>query len=248
MYRCGVIVFVHGVPETEVLWDKMRALIDADTTAVSLPGFGCERPAGFAATKDAYSDWLIGELEKIGEPVDLVGHDWGAGITYRVATTRGDLLRSWAADVANIGHPDYEWHDFAKIWQSDEGEAFFETQNATPAEARTPLFEAMGVPHDDALAMAEKGDKIMGECILALYRSATPNVYSDWGSEFRPTKAPGLVIIPTEDPFGDEAKATEVAKMLGARTTRLEGLGHWWPVQDPAASAKALNAFWKSLD
>jgi pimeloyl-ACP methyl ester carboxylesterase len=242
-----VIVFVHGVPETEVLWDKMRALIDADSVAVSLPGFGCERPAGFAATKDAYSDWLIGELEKIGEPVDLVGHDWGAGITYRIATTRGDLLRSWAADVANIGHPDYEWHDFAKIWQSPEGEAFFETQNATPADQRAPVFEAMGVPHDDALAMAEKGDKTMGECILGLYRSATPNVYGAWGSEFRPTSAPGLVIVPTEDPFGDEAKATEVAGTLGAGVARLEGLGHWWPVQDPAASVEALTRFWNSL-
>jgi pimeloyl-ACP methyl ester carboxylesterase len=242
-----VIVFVHGVPETEALWDKMRALIDEDSMALSLPGFGCERPAGFAATKDAYAGWLIAELEKIGEPVDLVGHDWGAGITFRVATTRGDLLRSWAADVANVGHPDYEWHDFAKIWQSPEGEAFFETQDATPVEQRAPIFEAMGVPHEDAMAMVEKGDKTMNECILALYRSATPNPYSDWGAEFAPTKAPGLVIIPTEDPFGEEAKATEVAAMLGARTAKLEGLGHWWPVQDPAASVAALQAFWNSL-
>src|SRR5439155_3332039 len=83
-YGLDVIVFVHGVPETAEMWDKMRAEIDGDSIAVSLPGFGCERPAGFPATKDAYADWLIGELEKTGEPVDLVGHDWGAGLTYRV--------------------------------------------------------------------------------------------------------------------------------------------------------------------
>jgi pimeloyl-ACP methyl ester carboxylesterase len=241
-----VIVFVHGVPETAELWDKMRRLIDAPSTAVSLPGFGCERPAGFGATKDEYSDWLIGELEKIGEPVDLVGHDWGAGLTYRVATTRGDLLRSWAADVANVAHPDYEWHDFAKIWQSDEGEAFFEQQIATPAAELAPLYEAIGVPHDDALTMAEKGDKTMGDCILALYRSATPNPYHHWGSEFGPTSAPGLVVIATEDPFGHDAKATEVADMLGAQVTRLEGLGHFWPVQDPKAAAAVLQKFWSS--
>jgi len=242
-----VIVFVHGVPETEQLWDKMRAQIAAESIAVSLPGFGCKRPEGFAATSDAYTDWLIGEIEKIGEPVDLVGHDWGAGLTYRVATTRSDLLRSWAADVANVLHPDYVWHDFAKIWQSPEGEAFFEQQEATPVEQRAPLFEAMGVPHDDAVAMAEKGDRTMGECILALYRSATPNPFAKWGDAFAPTKAPGLVIIPTEDPFGDEKLATDVADMLGARTSRLEGLGHWWSVQDPARAAAALEAFWASL-
>jgi len=247
LYRLRVIVFVHGVPETEQLWDKVRTEIGAPSTAVSLPGFGCERPPGFPATKDAYSDWLIGELERIGEPVDLVGHDWGAGIAYRVATTRPDLLRSWAADVANIVHPDYEWHDFAKIWQSDQGEAFFETQEKMPVDQRSSRFEAMGVPRDDAMAMASKSDKTMGECILALYRSATPNPYAQWGAAFGPTKAPGLVIIPTEDPFGEEKAAADVAGMLGAKTVRLEGLGHWWPVQDPKASARALTDFWASV-
>jgi pimeloyl-ACP methyl ester carboxylesterase len=242
-----MIVFVHGVPETEQLWDKLRALVPGESLAVSLPGFGCPRPDGFAATKDAYAAWLVDELEDIGEPVHLVGHDWGAGLTYRVATTRGDLLRSWAADVANIMHPDYEWHDFAKIWQSDQGEAFFETQNATPPEQRAPLLESMGVPHDDALAMTQRGDKTMGECILALYRSAVPNPYADWGAAFAPTSAPGLVVIPTEDPFGEEKMATDFARMLGASTARLEGLGHWWPVQDPHAAADALSGFWASL-
>jgi pimeloyl-ACP methyl ester carboxylesterase len=242
-----MIVFVHGVPEVAELWDKVRAEVGGDSVAVSLPGFGCERPSGFPATKDAYSDWLIGELEKMGEPVDLVGHDWGAGLTYRVATTRPDLLRSWAADVANVLHPNYEWHDFAKIWQSAEGEAFFETQNATPTEQRAALFEGFGVPADDALTMASKGDKTMGDCILALYRSATPNPYAHWGDTFTPTTAPGLVIIPTDDPFGDEKLAAEVADMLGAKTARLEGLGHWWPVQDPKRSADALKEFWSSV-
>jgi hypothetical protein len=28
----------------------------------------------------------------------------------------------------------------------------------------------------------------------------------------------------------------------------LEGLGHWWMLQDPAAGAAALNAFWATLE
>jgi pimeloyl-ACP methyl ester carboxylesterase len=243
-----MIVFVHGVPETEQLWDRLRSEIDADSIAVSLPGFGCARPDGFAATKDAYADWLAAELEKIGAPVDLVGHDWGAGLTYRIATTRPDLLRSWAADVANIMHPDYEWHDFAKTWQSDQGEAFFEAQASSPVDQRVPLFESMGVPREDAEKMLSRGDRTMGDCILALYRSATPNPYSDWGSLFAPTEAPGLVLVATEDPFGNETLATELAGMLDAKTARLEGLGHWWPVQDPKAAASLLNDFWLLLD
>lgn len=245
----AVIVFVHGVPETAELWDRLRSEIDADSVALSLPGFGCERPSGFGATKDDYAGWLVAELDKIGEPVDLVGHDWGAGIAYRVATAFGDKLRSWAADVANIAHPDYVWHDFAKIWQTpEEGETFWKEQLALPVEERAQVFEAFGVPHDDAVAMASRGDQTMADCILGLYRSAVPNPHHDWGSAFAPTKAPGLVLIPTEDPFGLDEMASQVAETLGARVERLEGLGHWWPVQDPKAGAAALKRFWSSLD
>ena len=54
-----------------------------------MPGFGCPRPAEFGATKDEYVEWLVAELEGMDGPVDLVGHDWGAGLTYRVATAHG---------------------------------------------------------------------------------------------------------------------------------------------------------------
>ena len=177
-----MIVFVHGVPETAAIWSKVRRAIDRESLALELPGFGCSRPEGFGATKDDYVGWLLSEIGQIDEPVDLVGHDWGAGLTYRVATAHGERIRSWAADIANIAHPDYEWHDFAKLWQTPgDGEAFFESQNSLAPEDRAPLFEAMGVPHDDALEMAAASDATMGACILALYRSATPNPHAHWG-------------------------------------------------------------------
>ena len=113
-----MIVFVHGVPETASIWDGVRDVISRESVALSLPGFGCLRPDNFSATKDDYVDWLVMELDRIDEPIDLVGHDWGAGLTYRVATAHADKLHSWAADIANIGHPDYVWHDFAKLWQT----------------------------------------------------------------------------------------------------------------------------------
>ncbi len=244
-----MIVFVHGVPETAELWDGVRANVDSDSVALSLPGFGCELPSGFGGTKDDYADWLVDELEKIGKPVDLVGHDWGAGLTYRVVTTRGELIRSWAADVANIAHPDYVWHDFAKIWQTaGDGEKYWEDQLAAPVETSAQGVELLGVPHDDAITMFSRIDKTMGDCILGLYRSALPNPYADWGGEFSATNAPGCVLTPVDDPFGHEGMAQEVADMLGARVERMPGLGHFWPLQNPAAGAKVLTQFWASLD
>ncbi len=242
-----MIVFVHGVPETAAIWVKVRKAISGQSVALSLPGFGCPRPEDFGATKDDYVEWLLGELEQIGGPIDLVGHDWGAGLTYRVATAHGDRVRSWAADIGNIAHPNYEWHDFARLWQTPgEGEAFVESQNAQTPEERASLFEAMGVPKDDALEMATGSDATMGACILALYRSAVPNPHHHWGP-WKPTTAPGLVLHPTDDPFGDEQHAKEVAEALGARFEEIEGAGHFWPYQAPEKAAAILESFWSSL-
>jgi len=243
-----VIVFVHGVPETAAIWDGIRQGIGRDSVALELPGFGNPRPAGFCATKDEYVDWLLGELDRIDEPIDLVGHDWGAGFTFRVAAAHGDRLRSWAADVANIAHPDYEWHAFAKLWQTPgEGEAMFEAQNSLPVEERAAGLEGLGVPHSGAMEMAAAGDADMSSCILDLYRSATPNPHHHWGP-WAPTHAPGRVLHATEDPFGDEAKAREVAEALGASFAPIEGAGHFWPYQTPDAGAAVLQALWDGLE
>jgi pimeloyl-ACP methyl ester carboxylesterase len=243
-----MIVFVHGVPETAAIWRKVRATVDAESVALELPGFGCARPEGFAATKDAYVEWLVEELARFDAPVDLVGHDWGAGLTYRVATAHPEVLRSWAADVGNIAHPDYEWHDFAKLWQTPgDGEAFFESQDALPAEERAVLYQAMGLSSDDALEMAAAGDATMGACILALYRSALPNPHADWGP-WAPTERPGLVLHPSDDPFSDATLAAQTAEALGAEFAVVEGAGHFWPYQAPEAGAAALQRFWSTLD
>ena len=243
-----MIVFVHGVPETATYWDRLRAEIDEPSIAVELPGFGNPRPDGFAATKDAYVEWLVGEIAAIDEPVDLVGHDWGAGLTYRIATAHGDLVRSWAADVATIVHPDQVWHDVAQIWQTPgEGEAFIESQLAMGADEQAPFFEGMGAPHDDAVAMIEGMDATMGSCILDLYRSATPNTHATWGAEMGPTQAPGLIIHATDDSFSNAGKSREVAEMLGGRYDELDGLAHFWALQDPAAAADLLRRFWSEV-
>lgn len=243
-----MIVFVHGVPETAAIWRKVRERIDRDSVAVELPGFGCPRPDGFAATKDAYAGWLADELSAIGEPVDLVGHDWGAGLTYRIATAHGGLLRSWVADVGNIAHPDYTWHDVAQMWQTPEvGEQVIEAMVAPPLDERATAWQGMGISADDAREMAGGVDQAMGGCILDLYRSATPNPHADWGP-WEPTSAPGMVVHSAGDTFSDATLAREVADQLGARFEVLDAPGHFWPYDAPDAGAALLTTFWDSLE
>ena len=244
----AVIVFVHGVPETAAIWDGIRSRIDRPSVALALPGFGNPRPAGFAATKDAYLEWLLDELDAVGEPVDLVGHDWGAIITAHIASAYGDRLRSYAFDVGNVSHPDYVWHPFAQIWQTPgEGEKFFEAQASNTVEERAAGLGGLGVPPEAAMEMAAAADADMNSCILDLYRSATPNPHHEWGP-LAPSPAAGLVLHATGDPFSDERMAREVATALGAGFDTIEGTGHFWPYQAPDAGAEVLQTFWYQVD
>ena len=243
-------VLVHGGPETAALWDMLRSsLRRTDVVALSLPGFGNPRPDGFGATKEDYVAWLVSELEGLQSdgPVDLVGPDWGGGFVVRLVSTRPELVRSWVTDAAGIGDTAFEWHDFAKIWQTPgAGEDFFEEQLAQSPEERGGVFEMFGVPHDRAVALGGAVDRTMTECILTLYRSAV-DVGKEWGPDFEDVPAPGLVLVPSEDPFLAADLARTGASRAGASVTELDGLGHWWMLQDPARGAAALEAFWSSL-
>ena len=243
-----MIVFVHGVPETSHLWNGVRdALGRKDTVAVALPGFGNTRPAGFSATKEAYVDWLVAELEKIGEPVDLVGHDWGGGFTLRVASVRPDLLRSWVSDAAGLADVGFEWHEFAKIWQTPgAGEEFWKQQLALPIEERASTFEQFGVPTAKARDLASRIDETMGDVILALSRSAV-DVGKEWAPAIAKISKPGLVVLAELDPFLKKDFAEHSARVANAKVAKLDGLGHWWPLQDPERGAKMLRDFWASL-
>ncbi|NJP88672.1 alpha/beta hydrolase [Nonomuraea sp. FMUSA5-5] len=244
------VVLVHGVPETPSVWDPLRAALGRqDVRALRLPGFGGPRPDGFGSTKEEYVAWLAGELESMGgEEIDLVGHDWGGGLVVRLVSLQPELVRSWVTDAPGLGHPDFQWHDLARLWQTPgAGEQFFEQLAATPVEARVGAFEGFGVPREHAASIAGGIDAVMGESILALYRSAV-RVAEEWSPAFTDIPAPGLVLLPSEDAYLPADVARRSAERAGATVADLPGLGHWWLLQDPAMAAAKLAEFWRGAD
>jgi pimeloyl-ACP methyl ester carboxylesterase len=244
-------VFVHGNPETADIWGPLLAeLQHPDTVALTPPGFGAPAPTSFGATADEYAEWLASELEQQGAVIDLVGHDWGAGHVMRIAMDRPDLIRSWVIDIAGCFAPDYEWHHLAQVWQTPgAGEESVAGMASLPVADRASLFESLGMTPDIARTVAEAHDDTMGRCILSLYRSAAQPVMARLGNALDAAAArPGLVIIPTEDEYtGGEGRARWSAEQANARTAVLQGLGHWWMIQDPVAGAMVLRRFWSSL-
>jgi pimeloyl-ACP methyl ester carboxylesterase len=243
------IVLVHGNPETPAIWSELIPhLGDRQVLTPRLPGFGSEPPAAFGATMGEYVDWLIGELEAIGEPVDLVGHDWGGGLVIPVACQRPDLIRTWASDVFGLFAPDYLWHDMAQVWQTPSaGEEAIAAMTGLPVGDRVAVFESLSMPPAVAADVAAALTPTMGRCILALYRSAAQPTLADYSAAHlaKAVVKPGLCIAPTEDPYtGGLEKAATAAAIAGARVVELAGLGHWWMLQDPAKCAEVLRDFW----
>lgn len=246
------VVLVHGNPETEAIWGPLvDALGREDVVRLSPPGFGAPLPDDFPATFLAYRDWLEHELAVIDEPIDLVGHDWGGGHVVNVAMHRPDLVRSWASDVLGVFDPDYVWHDMAQIWQTpDAGEQLIDTMLGGTLEDRTAQLAGFGIPTDIAASLAAAQGPEMGRAILLLYRSARQPAMADAGRALANAAArPGLSLLATEDVFvGSAAIRQRAADRAGARTEVLDGLGHWWMVQDPARGAAALSGFWETLE
>jgi pimeloyl-ACP methyl ester carboxylesterase len=244
-------VFVHGNPETAALWIPLLAELGSDDIlTVSPPGFGAPVPDGFGATSDEYVSWLATELEAVGEPVDLVGHDWGGNHVMRLACQRPDLLRSWCSDVGGAWAPDYIWHEVSRRFRTPgAGEKVIDAWLAMGSSGRTVIFQPAGMASDVVEEMAEAIDEEMGKCILALYRSADEAAFARW-RELLPAAAarPGLVVAPIGDDLaGTEAQYRWAAARARAQVAVLGGLGHWWMLQDPATGADALRRFWGSI-
>jgi pimeloyl-ACP methyl ester carboxylesterase len=245
------VILVHGNPETEAIWGPLVDVLErADVVRLSPPGFGNPLPDGFSATYLAYRDWLEDELQGFDEPIDLVGHDWGGGHVVNVVMHRPELVRSWASDVVGLFDPDYVWHDLAQVWQTPgEGEQLVNTMLGGTLQDRAERMAALGIPMDIATSIAAAQGPEMGRAILSLYRSASQPAMAEAGRALENAAArPGLSLLATEDPYiGSDEIRRRAADRAGAHTEVLDGLGHWWMVQDPARGAAALTRFWETL-
>jgi pimeloyl-ACP methyl ester carboxylesterase len=236
--------FVHGVPDTSALWDRVRSHLKRDDIVCpSMPGFGAPLPPGFEATKESYTDWLAERIVEVGEPVDLVGHDWGSLLVQRIASTRPELIRTLAFGSGPVDEA-YSWHEMAKMWQTPGvGEEIMAAM--TPDALRAGLADQIG---DEAAAeTASHVDETMKQCILTLYRSAVTV-----GAEWQPAvdavagRFLSLVIWGRDDQFVTADFGERAAARLHGRLLMFDDSGHWWPLTKPAETAAALEHLWQS--
>jgi pimeloyl-ACP methyl ester carboxylesterase len=238
------IVLIHGVPDTVAMWDPLvaalvaRGVAEADVVRLALPGFAAPVSEGFGCTKGEYAEWIVAELRAIGEPVDLVGHDWGAILVQYVGSNNPSLIRSWAAFDGPVDR-DYVWHDLAQAWQTPEvGE---QVMAAMSGDALVAGLRDGG--HPDPEGAARLVDDTMKAAVLALYRSAV-TVGEEWQPTVEGNTRPALAGWGEHDPYSAPAFGRALAERAHGQFVLLEGAGHWAPVERADDVADALVGFW----
>lgn len=104
------LVLLHGFPENLTAWDALTPRFVAEgyrVIAIDMRGFGESTVP--ARANDLHADHAVADviavLDALGleEPVDLIGHDWGAVIGWMVCLAHPARIRRYVG--ASVGHP-----------------------------------------------------------------------------------------------------------------------------------------------
>lgn len=113
------VVLLHGFPQHWYVWRQVMADLAADrhVIAVDLPGFGWSDPAAHGYSTAQRVRDLVALLDELGiDEADLVGHDWGARLAFRVALDAPARVRR----LVSICEP-HPWllrrHLFPNLWR-----------------------------------------------------------------------------------------------------------------------------------
>lgn len=233
------LVFIHGWPDTALLWDHQVAAFRSRyrCVRVTLPGFepGSRRAYSFDEVAERLGHIL--DVACPGEPVTLVLHDWGCIFGYALAARRrGRIARIVAADVGDAGSRRH----LAELGLVSKAIiAAYQLYLATAWQVGGRIGDAMSRLFARAIRAPAPSEAIHAGM-------AYPYAVTWFGvaggrpkPPLRPPELPTLFIYGERKPFmlHSRAWAREVEERAGSRVVALPA-GHWIMV----AEADAFNA------
>lgn len=246
-----VVVLLHGFPQRASSWAQVTArLNDAGVRTVAPDQRGYSpgaRPAGRRAYRVSR---LIGDAAALvdalgGEPVHLVGHDWGAVVAWGLAAQHAERVASLVA--VSVPHPAafvssmVRSDQLARSWYM----AFFQLPWLPEALIRRR--------HHDALTRGgmteEMADRFRADFVDDGHLTAPLNWYRALAFA-SPREVRRKVTVPTTMVWseGDFAlgrtgvELTERWVRAPYELRILEGVSHWIPEEAPDALAGAILA------
>jgi pimeloyl-ACP methyl ester carboxylesterase len=246
-----VVLLLHGFPDSLRLWDAVAPRLEAagfQVIAVDQRGFGhSDAPVGAGHYHiDRLVSDAAGLLKAIGirEPVHLMGHDWGAVVTWCLAITRPATVRS--AVAISVGHPT----EYARAGLEQKRKGLYTIGWQFPALAERWLTT------DDWTRMRHwlRQHPDPDSCLRDLARPGRLTAGLNWyranlGSML--VKAWPQCTVPMLGLWGseDHCLAEDQMARSGRRVSgrwhyeRVDGAGHWLPLEQPALVA-SLAARW----
>jgi pimeloyl-ACP methyl ester carboxylesterase len=247
------VMLLHGWPDRADLWRHQVPALVADHYRVLAPdlrGFGdSSRPADVQAYDMAHlvGD-VIGVLDHLSIPrAHLVGHDWGAAISWMTAALVPDRVASLTA--LSVGHPTAfgtaGWAQREKSWYM----LLFQFPGVAERWLSADGFRNLRSwsRHPDIEAVVERlADPETLAASLNLYRAILPPTsLIQPPPELPPVQAPAMGIWSSGDlALTEEAMTGSAAHVAGPwRYERLDGVGHWMQLEAPEAVNALLLDF-----
>ena len=261
------VVFVHGWPDSHVVWDGVAALLAGDYRVIRYDNRGAgessvpEPVSAYALTRLADDFAAVAEAVCPDSPVHVVGHDWGA------ATMWEYLSRPEASDrvasYTSISGPDpqhlsrfvreglarpYRPRRFAHALSQAAHFSYmigFSVPVLMPAAMRTFLarainrwFIAPGIPPQQR----HQADTFVADATngLKIYRA---NFFGALTHAVRDryVSVPVQLIVNTEDVFVRPYVYDDTARWVPRLWRRDIRAGHWSPVSHPQVVATAVD-------
>lgn len=244
------VVLLHGFPERATTWREVAPLLHAAGLRTYAPDQRGYSPGARPPRRRDYRTRLLVEdvvalVEEIGQPVHLVGHDWGAAVAWLVAALRPDLVRTLTA--VSVPHPTAFLRAMATSRQVLDSwyMLVFQLPFLPELAARGPMLAQLRRSGMTEAEVARFQTEMVADGALPgglnWYRAA-PLV--DRELLGRRITVPTTLVWSDGDIAVGRSGVERTAGLVDAdyRLVVLEGVSHWIPTQAPEALAEAVLA------
>jgi pimeloyl-ACP methyl ester carboxylesterase len=236
------VVLVHGYPDSQDLWRPVaHRLSDAGMHVITYDVRGAGASDIPARTEDYRAELLVDDLVAVlgatvpqGEPVHLVGHDWGSVQLWEAVLTETDdaRLRGRIASFTSVSGPALEHVSYLVRHPRGRelrllrqlGHSWYVLAFQVPVLPELAWRTVSRVAGRPALGK----DAVNG---VNLYRANLRRV-----APRRPprrTDVPVLTVLPRRDPFLTDLVIEDLDRLCGDVRVVRPDAGHWLPRTDP---------------
>lgn len=244
------VLLVHGFPDDHDVWRyQIEPLVRAGYRVIAPDNRGCGESDIPTRVKDYHIDTLVADLIGVLDAlnigtVKLVGHDWGAAISWRLCMLHPNRVEKYVA--LSVGH--LTAYARGPLEQKLKGwyTLFFQFRGLAEWVIRLSdwfmlrRFTAFPLEADNWIAKLSRPGRLTAG--LNFYRA---NISLIMPRKLPQVSVPVLGVFSTGDRFLAEAQMVDSAQYVSGpwQYHRIEGASHWMQLDQPDTVNRLLLAY-----